>query len=77
MRGRHICSLVAMGEGWQGEAESLSQDQLKSDLFPGGILTEAISMTRSGILYRLNISTFYFREPLPFQIFITCKFIKP
>ena len=37
-----------MGEGWWGGAES-----------PGGILARAISMTRSGILYRLDISTFY------------------
>ena len=43
-----------MGEGWWGGAES-----------PGGILARAISMTHSGILYRLDISTFYvFLRPL-------------
>ena len=65
-----------MGEEWWGGAESLIQGQLKVHPFPAGILVEAISMTHSGMLYRLDISTFYFYEPLPFQIFLTWKSIK-
>ena len=63
-------------DAWALNAESLIQDQLKSHSFPGGILAEAISMTHSGMLYRLDISTFYFHELLPFQIFVTSKFVK-
>ena len=40
-------------------------------LFSTGILAEAISM-----LHRLNISMFYFYEPLQLQIFVIWKFIK-
>ena len=40
------------------------------------ILAEAIGMAHSDMLYRLDISTFYFYEPLLFQIFISWKFIK-
>ena len=65
-----------MGEESLGGAESLNQGQLKSNLFQGGILAEAISMTYSGILHQLDISTFCFCEPLPFQIFVTLEFIK-
>ena len=42
----------------------------------GGTLIEEISMTHSGMLYRLNIFTFNFYEGLLFQIFIPWKFIK-
>ena len=56
--------------------ESLIQGQLKLHPFPGGILVEAISMTYSAMFYRLDISTFYFYEPLPFQIFVPWKFVK-
>ena len=56
--------------------ENLIQGQLKSHPFPGGILAEAISMTHSVILYQMDISTFYFYEPLSFQIFVPRKFIK-
>ena len=65
-----------MGDGWWGVAESLIQDQLKLYLFPVGILTEAISMTHSDMLYRVDISTFYFYEPLLLKIFVPWKFIK-
>ena len=40
------------------------------------ILAEAIGMAHSDMLYRLDISTFYFYEPLLFQILISWKFIK-
>ena len=39
-------------------------------------LVEAVTMTHCDMLYRLDISTFYFHEPLPFQIFNPWKFIK-
>ena len=56
--------------------ESVIQGRLKSHPFPGGILAEAISMTHSGMLFRLHISTFYFYEPLQFNIFVPWKFVK-
>ena len=65
-----------MGERWWGRAESLIHGQLKSHPFPDEILAEAISMTHSGMLYRLVISTFYLYDPLLFQIFFPWKFIK-
>ena len=34
-------------------------------------------MTRSGMLYRLDISKFYSYELLIFQIFVPWKFVKP
>ena len=40
------------------------------------ILAEAVSMTHSDTLYRLDISTFYFYKPLLFQIIVLWKFIK-
>ena len=49
---------------------------IKSHLSPAGILAEAILMTYSDILYRMDISTFYFYGPLLFQIFVPWKFIK-
>ena len=62
-----------MGEGWLGHI----QDQLKLHPFPDRILAEAISMTNSGMLHRLDIFGFYFYESLLFQIFVTWrKFIK-
>ena len=68
----NFCSLAvpqsSVGEGLWGEIESLTQGQLKSHVFPTRILAEAISMTHSGLLYQLDISTFYFYEPLLFQI---------
>ena len=48
-----------MVEEWWGGAESLIQGQLKSHLFPAGILAEAISMRIFGMLYRLNISVLF------------------
>ena len=33
-------------------------------------------MTHSGIFYQLDVSTFYFYEPLLFQIFFLLKFMK-
>ena len=48
---------------------------MTSHLFPARKLAEAINMTHSG-MYRLDISTFYFYEPLLFQIFVPWKFIK-
>ena len=38
-----------------GGAEILIQGQLISHPFPGGIFDKTISMTNSGILYRLDI----------------------
>ena len=43
-----IVFLIRVSGGGVG-LEILIQDQLKSHPFPGGILTEAISMTHSGI----------------------------
>ena len=61
---------------WWGGAESLIKSQLKSNFAPARILTEAISMTRSDMLYQLDIFTFYFYEPFLIQIFVPRKFIK-
>ena len=58
----------------RGGVESLIQGELKS--FPARILVEAICMTHSDMLYRLDISTFYFYKQLLFQIFVLWKFIK-
>lgn len=44
--------------GW---VESLIQAQLKSHLFPTGILAKSISMTHSGMSYQLDISKFFFK----------------
>ena len=50
---------------------------MKSHLSPAGILAEAMSMTHSDMLYRLDIkSTCYFYEPFLFQISAPWKFIK-
>ena len=49
---------------------------MKSHLSPAGILAEAIRMTYSEILYRMDISTFYIYGPVLFQIFVRWKFIK-
>ena len=48
----------------------------ETHFFPAGVLAKAISMTHSDILYRLDISTLCFYEPLQFQIFASWKFIK-
>ena len=40
------------------------------------VLAKAISMTHSGMLYLQDISTFYFYEPLLFQLFAPWKFRK-
>ena len=69
-------ALIVGGERWLGGAESLILDQLKPHLFPAEILADVISMTHSGMLYRLDISTFYFYEPLLFEIFVPWKFMK-
>ena len=65
-----------MGEGLCGGAESLIQGKLKSHLLPARILAEVGSMTHSGMLCRLDISSFCFYEPLLFQIFVPWKFTK-
>ena len=62
--------------GGEVGAESLIQGQLKSHLFPAGILAKATSMTHSDMFYRLDISTFYFYESLLLQIFFPWKYIK-
>ena len=49
-----------------------------TSFFPIGnfeAISEAI-MTLSGMLYRLDFSTFYFHKPLMFQIFPPWKFTK-
>ena len=65
-----------MGEGLCGGAESLIQGKLKSHLLPARILAEVGSMAHSGMLCRLDISSFCFYEPLVFQIFVPWKFTK-
>ena len=65
-----------MSQEWWDGTESLIQSQPKSHLFPAEILAKAVSMTHSGMLYRLDISTFSFYETLLFQIFVPWKFIK-
>ena len=52
------------------------ESPIQGQPFPGGILAEAISMTHTGMLYQLDISTFYLYKPLPFQIFVPWKFVK-
>ena len=59
--------------GWEGKSY-LGPGEITS--FPAGIKVEATSMTHSGILRRLDISTFCFYEPLLFQISVLWKFIK-
>ena len=51
-------------------------EHIRTTASAGGSLAEAISMTYSGMLHWLDISAFYFYEPLSFQIFVTLKFIK-
>ena len=70
------CVSCCWVRGCGGGAESLIWDHLKSPLFPSRILAEAISMTHSGMLYRLDISTFCFYKPSLFQIFVPWKFIQ-
>ena len=59
--------------GWEGKPY-LGPAEIAS--FLAGIKVEAISMTHSAMLRRLDISTFCFYEPLLFQISILWKFIK-
>ena len=68
-----VCSLAVLllGEGWWGGTEN--QNLI---LFQPGFYCEAISIPHSGLLYRLNIFTFCFHEPLLFQIFVPWKSIK-
>ena len=40
------------------------------------ILAEAISMTHSDMLYRLDTCKFHFNEPLLFQIFVSWNLYK-
>ena len=56
-----------MGEEWWDGVESLPQGQLKLHPFPGEILAKAISMTHSGMSYRLDISVFYFMSHCYFR----------
>ena len=49
---------------------------MKSHLFPAGILAKTISMTHSGMLYRVDIFMFYFYEPFLFKIFVPYNIIK-
>ena len=58
---------------WQDELYQLVSS---GHVWPARILAEIIGMTNSGIMYRLDISTFYFYEPLLVQIFLPGKFIK-
>ena len=58
-----------------GVGQSLILGQLKSHLFPAEILAETVCMTNSD-MYRLDISTFCFYEPMLFQIYDLWKFIK-
>ena len=71
---RKAFSLVSNWDHCQRSSPSRISDMLL--FFPTRILVEAISMAHSDMLYWLNISMFYFHEPLLLQIFITCKFIK-
>ena len=66
---------LSIDEGWGSGAESFVWGELKSHLFPAGILAEEVSMRHSDVLYRLDISTFHFYEPLPIQIFVSWKLI--
>ena len=59
--------------GW-GRKSYLGPAKIAS--FQAGISVEAIRMTHSDTLYRLDNSTFYFYKPLLFQIFAPWKFIK-
>ena len=59
-----------VGEGWWGGAERFIQDQLKSPPLPGGVLAEPMSMTHSGMLYKMDY------ELVLFQVFVPWKFIK-
>ena len=56
-----------MDEEWWDGVESLPQGQLKLHPFPGWILAKAISMTHFGMLYRLDISVFYFMSHCCFR----------
>ena len=71
---RKAFSLVSSRDQCQRSSPSRTSDTLL--FFPTRILVKAISMARSD-MYRLNISMFYFHEPLLLQIFVTCKSIKP
>ena len=64
---------LSVDDGWWSGTENLIYSQLKLHLFPTRILAEATSMRHSDMLYRLDISTFSFYEPLLFQIFISWK----
>ena len=59
-----------MSEEWWDGVESFPQGQLKPHPFPGGILAKAISMTHSGMLYRLDISVFYFMSHCCFRFLL-------
>ena len=61
------------GGGWHRQSYL---GQLKLHLFPARTLSEAISMKHSDMLHWLDISLFYFHEPLLFQIFVHWKFMK-
>ena len=87
-----VGDLIIGGWGFWGGSETIISDQLKSHLFPAGILAKAINMAHCDILYQLDISLsiyiyniyiyilyiymFYFYESLLFQISIPWKFIK-
>ena len=57
--------------GWGRNSYSEPAEIAFFSRFPGRILAEAVSMIHFGMLYRLDVSTFYFYELLPFQIFVT------
>ena len=67
------CRWVRVGGG---VPERLNKGQLKSLLFPVAVLAQAISMTHSGILYRLDISKFSFYKPMLFQLFCPLEIYK-
>ena len=61
-----ICYFLFFGGAWivggwevVGWSKCLISNQLKSHLFPAEILAEAINMTHSDMLYRLDIFSFY------------------
>ena len=66
---------LSVDEGWWGRAENLIYGQLELHLFTAWILFKTISMTHSDMLWRLDIFTFCFYEPLLFQI-VSWKFLK-
>ena len=76
----NFCSLAVLessvNEGWWVVTESLIWAIGNLKKLRAGILAEAISTTHSDMLYRLDICTFHFNEPLLFQIFVSWNLYK-